>query len=70
MKNPKRIEAARLAGVSESTVSRSLNDSCLISHQCKQKVREAAKRLGHWTYLDYFEVSIVGVTSLSIVDGA
>ena len=47
MKNPKRIEVARLAGVSESTVSRSLNDSPLISHQSKQKVKEAAKRLGY-----------------------
>ena len=47
MKNPKRIEVARLAGVSESTVSRSLNDSPLISHQSKQKVKEAARRLGY-----------------------
>ncbi len=47
MKNPKRAEVARLAGVSESTVSRSLNDSPLISHQSKQKVREAAQRLGY-----------------------
>jgi LacI family transcriptional regulator len=47
MKNPKRSEVARLAGVSESTVSRSLNDSPLISHQSKQRVREAAKRLGY-----------------------
>jgi LacI family transcriptional regulator len=47
MKNPKRIEVARLAGVSESTVSRSLNDSPLISHQSKQRVKDAAKRLGY-----------------------
>jgi LacI family transcriptional regulator len=47
MKNPKRIEVARLAGVSESTVSRSLNDSPHISHQSKQRVKDAAKRLGY-----------------------
>jgi LacI family transcriptional regulator len=47
MNNPKRIEVARLAGVSESTVSRSLNDSPLISHQSKQRVKDAAKRLGY-----------------------
>jgi LacI family transcriptional regulator len=47
VKNPKRSEVARLAGVSESTVSRSLNDSPLISHTSKQKVKEAAKRLGY-----------------------
>ena len=47
MRNPKRAEVARLAGVSESTVSRSLNDSPLISHQSKQRVREAAIRLGY-----------------------
>ena len=47
MKNPKRSEVARLAGVSESTVSRSLNDSPHISHQSKQRVKEAAKRLGY-----------------------
>jgi LacI family transcriptional regulator len=47
MNNPKRIEVARLAGVSESTVSRSLNDSPLISHRSKQKVKDAATRLGY-----------------------
>ena len=47
MMNPKRIEVARLAGVSESTVSRSLNDSPLISHQSKQRVRDAARHLGY-----------------------
>jgi LacI family transcriptional regulator len=47
VKNPKRIEVAHLAGVSESTVSRSLNDSPLISHQSKQRVKDAAKRLGY-----------------------
>jgi DNA-binding LacI/PurR family transcriptional regulator len=47
MQNPKRIEVARLAGVSESTVSRSLNDSPLISHQSKQRVKDAARRLGY-----------------------
>lgn len=47
MKNPKRSEVARLAGVSESTVSRSLNDSPHISHQSKQRVKDAAKRLGY-----------------------
>jgi LacI family transcriptional regulator len=46
-KNPKRAEVARLAGVSESTVSRSLNDSPHISHESKQKVRDAAKSLGY-----------------------
>ena len=44
MKNPKRAEVARLAGVSESTVSRSLNDSPLISHESKQKVRDQLRQ--------------------------
>ena len=44
---PSRIDVARLAGVSESTVSRALNDSSLISEPIKQKVREAAKQLGY-----------------------
>jgi LacI family transcriptional regulator len=47
IKNPKRAEVARLAGVSESTVSRSLNDSPLISPSSKQRVRDAAERLGY-----------------------
>jgi DNA-binding LacI/PurR family transcriptional regulator len=47
MKTPKRGEVARLAGVSESTVSRSLNDSPLISIKSKQRVRDAAKSLGY-----------------------
>jgi LacI family transcriptional regulator len=47
MRAPKRSEVARLAGVSESTVSRSLNDSPLISGDCKKKVRDAASRLGY-----------------------
>jgi LacI family transcriptional regulator len=46
-RNPKRAEVARLAGVSESTVSRSLNDSPLISTRSKQRVRDAAKSLGY-----------------------
>jgi LacI family transcriptional regulator len=46
-KNPKRAEVARLAGVSESTVSRSLSDSPHISTASKQRVREAAERLGY-----------------------
>ena len=47
LRNPKRAEVARLAGVSESTVSRSLSDSPLISTESKARVREAAKRLGY-----------------------
>jgi LacI family transcriptional regulator len=46
-RNPKRAEVARLAGVSESTVSRSLNDSPHISPVSKQRVRDAAKTLGY-----------------------
>jgi LacI family transcriptional regulator len=46
-KDPKRGEVARLAGVSESTVSRALRDSPLISPQSKEKVREAAEALGY-----------------------
>ncbi|MGA2479372.1 MAG: LacI family DNA-binding transcriptional regulator [Spirochaetia bacterium] len=47
IKNPKRAEVARLAGVSESTVSRSLSDSPHISSESKQRVRDAAQRLGY-----------------------
>jgi LacI family transcriptional regulator len=47
IKNPKRAEVAHLAGVSESTVSRSLSDSPLISKTIKDRVREAAERLGY-----------------------
>lgn len=44
---PDRAEVARAAGVSESTVSRALNDSSLISASVKEKVREAARLLGY-----------------------
>jgi LacI family transcriptional regulator len=44
---PSRAEVAADAGVSESTVSRSLNDSPLITSPIKERVREAAKRLGY-----------------------
>jgi LacI family transcriptional regulator len=44
---PSRADVAKLAGVSESTVSRALNDSPLISHPIKEKVRRAAKELGY-----------------------
>jgi LacI family transcriptional regulator len=46
-KDAKRGEVARLAGVSESTVSRALRDSPLISARSKEKVREAAETLGY-----------------------
>ncbi len=42
-----RADVARLAGVAESTVSRALNDSPLISEPIKVKVREAARELGY-----------------------
>jgi LacI family transcriptional regulator len=42
-----RSDVAALAGVSESTVSRALNNSPLITEPVKRKVREAAKRLGY-----------------------
>lgn len=38
---------ARLAGVAESTVSRALNDSPLITEPIKEKVRQAARELGY-----------------------
>lgn len=44
---PVRADVARAAGVSESTVSRALNDSPLISPGVKEKVREAAFSLGY-----------------------
>ena len=43
----KRADVARHAGVAESTVSRALNDSPLISESIKAKVRESAFELGY-----------------------
>ncbi|AEV28841.1 transcriptional regulator [Sphaerochaeta pleomorpha str. Grapes] len=43
-----RAEVAKSAGVSESTVSRALNDSPLISEEIKKKVREQAEILGYF----------------------
>jgi LacI family transcriptional regulator len=42
-----RADVARNAGVAESTVSRALNDSPLITEAIKAKVRESARRLGY-----------------------
>ncbi|MDA8426149.1 MAG: LacI family DNA-binding transcriptional regulator [Treponema sp.] len=42
-----RADVARHAGVAESTVSRALNDSPLITEAIKAKVRESARRLGY-----------------------
>ena len=42
-----RADVARRAGVAESTVSRALNDSRLITYPVKEKVREAARELGY-----------------------
>lgn len=44
---PTRADVARLAGVAESTVSRALNDSPLITEPIKGKVRDAARELGY-----------------------
>lgn len=44
---PKRSDVAALAGVAESTVSRALNNSPLISEPIKEQVRHAAKQLGY-----------------------
>ena len=44
---PSRADVAHLAGVAESTVSRALNDSSLITEPIKNRVREAAKELGY-----------------------
>jgi LacI family transcriptional regulator len=44
---PKRADVAKAAGVSESTVSRALTDSPLISSPVKDRVRETASRLGY-----------------------
>ncbi|TVR67566.1 MAG: LacI family transcriptional regulator [Spirochaetaceae bacterium] len=44
---PVRADVARVAGVAESTVSRALNDSPLISPEVKEKVRLAAFSLGY-----------------------
>jgi DNA-binding LacI/PurR family transcriptional regulator len=43
----RRGDVALLAGVAESTVSRALNDSALISEAIKAKVRKAAEKLGY-----------------------
>lgn len=46
-KKPTRADVARAAGVAESTVSRALNDSPLISKDIKDKVCLTAERLGY-----------------------
>ncbi|MBD3240686.1 MAG: LacI family DNA-binding transcriptional regulator, partial [Chitinivibrionales bacterium] len=43
----RRADVARAVGVAESTVSRALSDSPLISDDVKRRVREAAQRLGY-----------------------
>jgi LacI family transcriptional regulator len=43
-----RADVAKAAGVSESTVSRALNDSQLISEAIKKRVREQAELLGYF----------------------
>jgi LacI family transcriptional regulator len=43
----KRADVAKEAGVAQSTVSRALTDSPLISHEVKERVRAAARRLGY-----------------------
>jgi LacI family transcriptional regulator len=47
MKGSKRADVARLAGVAESTVSRALNDSPLITESIKVRVRASALQLGY-----------------------
>lgn len=44
---PSRADVARAAGVAESTVSRALNNSSLISDEIKQRVRTVAGDLGY-----------------------
>jgi len=44
---PSRADVAQRAGVAESTVSRALNDSPLITEPIKQRVRDAARDLGY-----------------------
>ncbi|MEX2443630.1 MAG: LacI family DNA-binding transcriptional regulator [Alkalispirochaeta sp.] len=44
---PTRAQVARRAGVAESTVSRALNDSQLISPQVRARVKQAARELGY-----------------------
>lgn len=46
-KRVSRAEVAHAAGVSESTVSRALNDSPLISAEIKERVRQCAGELGY-----------------------
>ena len=40
-------DVARLAGVSQPTVSRALRDSPKVSEETKQRVRQAARALGY-----------------------
>ena len=42
-----RAEVARAAGVAESTVSRALNDSSLISDEVKKRIKEIASQMGY-----------------------
>ena len=48
VKKVSRADVAREAGVSESTVSRALNNSSLISEPIKQKVQRVAHSLGYY----------------------
>jgi LacI family transcriptional regulator, galactose operon repressor len=46
-KKVSRAEVAKTAGVAESTVSRALNDSTLISDEVKKKIKKIASELGY-----------------------
>lgn len=46
-KKVSRAEVAKAAGVAESTVSRALNDSSLISDEVKKKIKKIASELGY-----------------------
>ncbi len=48
-------DVARLAGVSQPTVSRALRDDPKVSEATKQRVREAALALGYVSEAEYDE---------------
>lgn len=63
----RRAEVARLAGVSESTVSRALNDSPMIRSEVKERVRRIAEEAGYCPSYTARQLAIGRSNSIGLV---